>query len=843
MTSDHSHADPDLLQKLLLGQLPSAQVDELAAACAEDRRVAEVAESLAGSDDTLLNLLRNQDTVVSPEDERLVERLQERLQANLSASPLEATADLDPQTVKSTTSPVPDLQQPTLPLHLEYYQPLKILGQGGMGTVYLALDTRLGREVALKTLRPELAADHQAKERFLREARTAAKLSHDHLIPIFYVGEAAGTPFLAMPLLKGESLEALVKRTGGPLPVAQCVRIARETASGLAAAHDAGLIHRDIKPPNLWLEAPVGRVKILDFGLAKAANPGSDAESETQLTSCGSIVGTPAYMAPEQARGHAIDGRADLFSLGCVLYELLTGKRPFSGPDTMAILMSLAAHTPPAPHTLNAACPVTLSQLVMQLLEKNPVNRPASAHAVIQALSEVDIAPVLVDQTQPQASREASAPGVPSSTTSCLPTTRPAAARPPRNHARRIALALGGAMLLLFAFVVYRIQTDQGTLVVTIEDPAVQVLLEKEGLVIRDKESDRSWTITTALTKTLPSGKYQVEGQSNLHLQVTDDSGAELTMDSFTLQKNKVVRVTVTLEPAIARIENNAMQAADIDADRRAAEYVLSVGGNVVMNVDDVAIGCADLRELPKAAFRLTGIELHGCTQVSTAGLAACRGCEHLTQLQITLSGPVGDAGLEPFHQCKKLTHLGLRGTNVTNAGLAYFNGCRELAFLHLHEGNGVTNRGLANFKDCEKLEGLDLAHLQMTAKGLDYFQDCSDLQSLNISNTTLGDEALAVLKRYPKLTALTFANYSAVSNAGLTGLDGLKDLKFLTLSATQVDDAGVEQLQKLSALTDLRVFGAKLTAAGIADLSAALPSCRIEWDGGVIEPRPSPDR
>ena len=282
-------------------------------------------------------------------------------------------------------------QPQKLPERLEYYRPIKVLGQGGMGTVYLAEDTRLGREVAIKTLRPELAINPQAKERFLREARSAAKLEHDHVIPIYSVGEAAdGTPFLAMPFLKGEPLDALIRQTGGPLPVATAVRLAREMASGLAAAHARGLIHRDIKPANIWLEAPTGRVKILDFGLAKAADAGGDADSETHLTASGAIVGTPAYMAPEQASGHAVDGRADLFSLGCVLYELLSGKRAFSGPNTMSILMSLANHTPPAPDKLSPQCPAALSRLVMQLLEKDPAKRPASAEAVIQALAELD---------------------------------------------------------------------------------------------------------------------------------------------------------------------------------------------------------------------------------------------------------------------------------------------------------------------------------------------------------------------------------------------------------------------------------------------------------------------
>ena len=175
-----------------------------------------------------------------------------------------------------------------------------------------------------------MAANPAAKGRFLREARGAAKLHHDHIIPIYYVGESDGIPFLAMPFLEGEPLDLRIKRGGdhSPLPIPEAIRIAREVAQGLAVAHEHGVIHRDIKPGNIWLEAPNGRVKILDFGLARTE------KEAAHLTASGAIMGTPAYMAPEQARGKHVDARADLFSLGCVLYEMVSGRRPFTGADT-----------------------------------------------------------------------------------------------------------------------------------------------------------------------------------------------------------------------------------------------------------------------------------------------------------------------------------------------------------------------------------------------------------------------------------------------------------------------------------------------------------------------------
>ena len=173
----------------------------------------------------------------------------------------------------------------------------------------------------------------------------------------------------------------------GKLPPAEVLRIGREIALGLAAAHKRGLIHRDIKPANVWLEAGTDRVKILDFGLARAA------AEECQLTQEGAIVGTPAYMSPEQAQGRGVDHRCDLFSLGCVLYRMATGEPPFQGTDTISTLLAISTLTPPPPSQVEAGLPPALSDLIMDLLAKNPADRPSSARAVAEALEQIARAP------------------------------------------------------------------------------------------------------------------------------------------------------------------------------------------------------------------------------------------------------------------------------------------------------------------------------------------------------------------------------------------------------------------------------------------------------------------
>jgi Protein kinase domain len=263
------------------------------------------------------------------------------------------------------------------------YRVLEVLGSGGMGVVFRAEDPQLRRSIALKTMRPALAAIASNRLRFIREAQAVAALDHDHIIPIYHVGEDRGIPFIAMPLLKGETLDDRLRREGRP-PIAEALRIGREVAEGLAAAHAGGLVHRDIKPANIWLEAPRGRVRILDFGLARA-------ESDLQnLTTTGAILGTPAFMSPEQAQGRPIDPRSDLFSLGCVLYRCATGSPPFQGTSAAAVLGAVLTGHPPPPRTVEPAVPWPFSALILRLLAKDPDRRPSSALEVAGAIAEIE---------------------------------------------------------------------------------------------------------------------------------------------------------------------------------------------------------------------------------------------------------------------------------------------------------------------------------------------------------------------------------------------------------------------------------------------------------------------
>src|SRR5512147_1387187 len=256
------------------------------------------------------------------------------------------------------------------------------IGHGCMEVVYRAREERLPRRVAIKVLPPELAFQKDIRERFTREAQTAAKLSHPHIVPIHTVGEGQGLVYFVMGYVDGESVAGRIRRRG-KLPVDEARRIMGEAADALSAAHALSIIHRDIKPDNILLEGSRGRVMVTDFGIAKALSSSSGAT----LTGAGVAIGTPSFMSPEQAAGEReIDGRSDLYSLGIVGYQMLTGELPFSAPTVAGILMKQITEVAPSVQDKRPDCPEDLALAVTRCLEKDPESRWPSADALRRAL-------------------------------------------------------------------------------------------------------------------------------------------------------------------------------------------------------------------------------------------------------------------------------------------------------------------------------------------------------------------------------------------------------------------------------------------------------------------------
>ena len=253
------------------------------------------------------------------------------------------------------------------------YQVLSRLGQGAMAHVYRAHDPEIQRDLAIKILNQQYRSDPECVGRFLREARAAGALSHPNIVTIFDVGEAQGIPYIAMELLTGETLDKVME-TRGAFPVQEVVRIGTQLANALRYAHDLDIVHRDIKPSNIML-ADDGTVKILDFGIARVAESSAQEKATAVLqTQIGQVLGTPRYMSPEQALGHEIDGRSDLFSLGVVLYELICGRPAFEGTSVATIAIQIATQEP-APISVTPECPRGLRFIIEKLLEKKPEKR------------------------------------------------------------------------------------------------------------------------------------------------------------------------------------------------------------------------------------------------------------------------------------------------------------------------------------------------------------------------------------------------------------------------------------------------------------------------------------
>ncbi len=259
------------------------------------------------------------------------------------------------------------------------YEILGLLGAGGMGEVYCARDTRLGREVAIKVLPAERLSDEHRRARFVQEARAASALNHPHIVTVHDIASAEGTDFIVMELVPGKTLDALIPRHG--MRLGEVLKVTIPLADALAAAHGAGIVHRDLKPANVMV-TPEGVVKVLDFGVAKlteaeegAREDATTLDARAKLSQTGTVAGTPAYMSPEQATGGAVDARSDVFSFGAVLYEMVTGRRPFGGGSTAEMLASLLKEQPKPPSEVVPEVPKELERIILRCLRKDPGRR------------------------------------------------------------------------------------------------------------------------------------------------------------------------------------------------------------------------------------------------------------------------------------------------------------------------------------------------------------------------------------------------------------------------------------------------------------------------------------
>jgi WD40 repeat protein/serine/threonine protein kinase len=580
-------------------------------------------------------------------------------------------------------------ERPGILGRLGAYEVRELIGRGGMGVVLKAFDPALHRLVAIKVLAPALAGSATARQRFIREAQAAAAISHDHVVAVHRVAEEDGLPYLVMPYVAGESLQSRLDRTG-PLDVTEVARIGYEAASGLAAAHARGVIHRDIKPGNLLLEGEEAHVKITDFGLARAVN-------DVGLTQQGVVAGTPEYMAPEQARGEKVDHRADLFSLGSVLYACCTGGPPFRGETPLAVLRRVTDEAPPPIRNLEPRVPAWLDIVVARLLAKDPAQRFQTAAEVATLLGGY------LDHLRQPA--RVPAPDLPPSP---LPvraggpenqekgTERPF--RPPGFRSAPLlvlvvlaALGLGSSLLLL--------AVPAGDEAAPGDPPDAIAALEKLGAkVIRDES--------------LP-GKPVVEAD----LKDTKVTDAELkALASLTRLRSLDLRRT-------AVTDNGLKELAPL-RELRALE------------LGETRVAGPGLRDLAPLA-RLETLRLER-TPVTDAGLAALTALPQIRSLSLE-GAEVTDQGLKAVGTLKHLVALNLGQTKVTDAGLKELTGLTELGWLGLYF-TAVTDAGMKDIAQLKQLQDLRVNGTAVTDQGLKELAALKNLHKVDLRDTGVSD-------------------------------------------------------------------------------------------------------
>ncbi len=491
------------LEKFLQGKADeneTRQSEQLLA----DRQTVANDQLHATTDDSLIAALRT-DTPTSKDDAAAIRQMTERLERMIPRPEISA------EEIRELLDPV---SSPDALGRIGKYEITEYLASGGMGLVFRATDPQLQREVCVKLLNPIRARSVEARTRFDRETRAIARLNCQRIMPILDLGTHRELPWLVMPLLDGVSLRTLLLREG-TIALPRALHIATQIAEGLDTAHQMNVLHRDIKPDNLWI-TPTDDVKLLDFGLARTS------DETAPITHEGTVVGTPSYMSPEQITGKSVDRRSDLFSLGVVLVEMLTGQSPFRKDNLFSTLMSVAADEIRFEQLdPDFKIPGQVRDLIRTLLQKNPEQRPASAAAVIATLCDLKDSCHTSNASSQKIAQKTSSKGR-------------------RTWVTSLAAACGGFFMCLAALGLWQLN-DKGTLVVETSDPQVEVHVVGERASVRDPLTNRTYEIRIGPTP-LPSGVYQLE---------LTDKASDLVFSSQTIaiRRGEQTIVSVQLKP------------------------------------------------------------------------------------------------------------------------------------------------------------------------------------------------------------------------------------------------------------------------------------------------------
>jgi uncharacterized protein (TIGR03067 family) len=550
MVPQTSCPEPRRWRGLLEGTLPEPEQAELNAHLETCADCQQTLEGLAAEGESWLAAVRDLGQVEESQVEPALRQALDELQGDLGRITTQAQTAGGEEITLDFLAPS---AKPGALGRLDHYDVLAVVGRGGMGVVLKAFDDVLQRVVAIKVMAAPLAATASARKRFRREAQAAAAVRNEHIIDIHAVDEVHDLPYLVMEYVNGISLQEQLDQSG-PLELKEVLRIGMQTAAGLDKAHTQGLIHRDIKPANILLENGVQRVKITDFGLARAVDDAS-------LTQSGVIAGTPQYMAPEQARGEAVDHRADLFSLGSVLYAMCTGHPPFRASSMMAVLKRVSEDTPRSIREINPEVPDWLCAIIDKLHAKEPEDRFQSANEVAELLEQH-----LAHLQQPS---QAPMPA---------PVVLPVADNgTPRRHLLRWLVPVAGLLLVLpllayfYGESVVHFVTNKGELILEMEDPTLEVTVFQNGSLLCDRSTRR---------------QFVLDAGENGEVRVTRPStDRQFFRKDFAIRRGGKTRINIDLELAALEKRNrefisNNLRQLSLAVQKYKPEPVLWVGSD-----------------------------------------------------------------------------------------------------------------------------------------------------------------------------------------------------------------------------------------------------------------------
>lgn len=797
--------EPEIISAFVFGRLEDDDIDRVAAHLEECAECLSAVQTLDEANDTLLSRLEGASSAGSIELPDVCRQALAQAAALVNAGEDEAT---------TAGRVVPRLGR------VGNYELIEELGRGGMGTVYKALHVNLKRLVALKVLPAEKMQDRRAVARFRREMEAVGKLVHPNIVLAHDAGEADGQHFLVMEFVEGLDLAQIADRRG-PLAVADACELVRQAAMGLEHAHQHGLVHRDIKPSNLILSAH-GQTKILDLGLAllDAGQP-----TESDLTGDCQMMGTTDYMAPEQAGdSHAVDIRADIYSLGCTLYKLLVGRAPFSGPQYNSTLKKLMAHaqTRVTPvHEARPDVPLALSAVVERMMAKSAGDRFAAPREVAAALAPFAAGanlPALLERgrqaptierriiattatasgcasaLEPTVEKEAdsvkTAPAADTSDAPLVVVGPRSSFQRNRGRKRWLVAALGVAAAVLLAGIVVIVKTKSGqTKRIELPDDARVIQVENNG--------NHMGSVS------IPDPTKQVATREKTAIPA-DHSGV----------------------PGIA-----TRNSAAVTIDRRVAEHVLALGGTLDVLYRANAKHVAVLGDLPADSFKITGIGVNS-PLVHSDHIAMFSQLRHLGNLDLT-GTLVGDDELAAIARLRTLRSLGLTATKVTGDGLALLESLERLTRLNL-TGIKLSAVGCREIAKFTRLEELYLDDTSINDEGLAALQGLSRLRELSLASTRISDAGLKSLADMKNLERLVLTS-TRVSGAGLTHLAPLKRLDTLVLDATWLNDEHVKELQRFPALHEVSLRDTRLTDAAVEPLAQASSLTKIDLENTRI--------